>query len=329
MNEILRQKSLEQTLGNPLIQDQNNRRLIDGDLKNACLNPEFKVDSLSEQGTNTKNKKKVQFSMPLETPPESLSSKLSEIKEANLEEILHSLDEQDQPLGYIQIDSSGLDKNQESFEGKVEMNFNELLTALNDLRAHPAEWAKKLNTFNLLLALENSIDKNWGESQSKKKLIYSDASNLLKALAPLPPLKLNFSLSQAAQENADFLARNHSVTWEDPNYDSTLGRVSKYGNCESCNVAEISLKLGSTYDFQKTLLEMVIDEGVSKRTRRRKLFNPYFRYVGIACSKLHKSGELILDFIFASEGFQEKEELPVLVVKDVPNKDSSNVFLRY
>jgi uncharacterized protein YkwD len=120
-----------------------------------------------------------------------------------------------------------------------------------------------------------------------------EAVDFLRAMQPLPPLIASRGLSLAAQAHVDDQqsgAMGHTGSDNSQPWD----RMNRYGTWQD-GVAE-NIAYGG-YSTRGVVIQLIVDDGVPGREHRRNIFNPDYRFVGVACgthSRLHDM--CVMDF---------------------------------
>jgi uncharacterized protein YkwD len=156
----------------------------------------------------------------------------------------------------------------------------ELFQMLNDLRKKPKDYLSKLreslNHFKEKIYCkpdEAPIQTYEGDSAVK------EAIQFLMNQKPVQELTLNKDITQACRDHINDIGPK-GLTMHEGSDGSDIGeRIEKY--CEWDGATAENLDFG----FKKAeniLLNMIICDGVKERFQRMNLFNPEFKFVGIA-----------------------------------------------
>ena len=165
----------------------------------------------------------------------------------------------------------------------------ELFLQLNQLRANPSNFLSKLRDSSKYFK-----DKIYHVPDEAPIQTFEGASSLndaiqfLKKQKPLPELTLNKDISQACKDHLNDIGPKGLTTHEGSDGSNIGERIEKY--CEWDGATAQNLDFG----FKKPeniLLNMIIDDGVKERYQRLNLFNPEFKFVGIAIAP-HKEYEI-------------------------------------
>ena len=120
-----------------------------------------------------------------------------------------------------------------------------------------------------------------------------EAIAYLRSAAPVPALTLSHGLSRAARDHvADQQggAMGHSGSDGSEPWD----RMNRYGGWED-EVAE-NIAYGG-YSTQGVVIQLIVDDGVPGRQHRVNIFNPKYRFVGVACGSHARLHDIcVMDF---------------------------------
>ena len=121
----------------------------------------------------------------------------------------------------------------------------------------------------------------------------NEAIEYLRAMQPLPALRLSRGLSLAAQAHVDDQesgAMGHTGSDGSQPWD----RMSRYGAWQD-KVAE-NIAYGG-YSTRGVVIQLIVDDGLPDRQHRVNMFSPEYRFVGVACgthARLHDM--CVMDF---------------------------------
>jgi uncharacterized protein YkwD len=113
-----------------------------------------------------------------------------------------------------------------------------------------------------------------------------EAISFLSSVKPLPAVRLSRGLSLAAKAHVKdqqdgtmgHTGSDGSQPWD---------RMNRYGTWQD-NVAE-NISYGG-YSTRGVIIQLIVDDGVPSRGHRVNMFNPAYRFVGVACgahARLH------------------------------------------
>jgi hypothetical protein len=170
----------------------------------------------------------------------------------------------------------------------------EVLTELNLARSDPRQYAE------FLAAMRPYFDGNHFEHPGQAILItregapaFDEAVDFLRAVKPLPALIPSRGLSLAARAHVDDQqsgAMGHTGSDNSQPWD----RMNRYGSWRD-EVAE-NIAYGG-YSTRGVVIQLIVDDGVPDRQHRVNMFNPHYRFVGVACgthTRLHDM--CVIDF---------------------------------
>jgi hypothetical protein len=199
------------------------------------------------------------------------------------------------------------------------LDFCLLLDKLNDLRANPAEWSKKLMVIYFkpdTKHLNHKHEPDYSEGRS----LYKDAFRYLTLIKPLPPLAIDSALVSMAYDQAIHQAAVNSMSCVDGL--TVAQRAASHSMPADTQLAESSILIAEL-DYDVILLNMVVDDGVPSRGRRVNMFNPLYSKIGMAAAinPLHKG--FVVDFVYAGQSETGKQE--VFDINDRIDNHHSNV----
>ncbi|NJC40760.1 uncharacterized protein YkwD [Brevundimonas alba] len=174
----------------------------------------------------------------------------------------------------------------------------DLIEELNAARTDPAGYARKVRAFRALFRGdrierpgETAIVTNEGTAAVDEAIAF------LEAQAPLPALRGNPGLDQAAGEHATDQALSGAVAHTGADGSSPADRMRRRGRWSATGEA---IAYGPDR-AEDVILQLIVDDGVPDRGHRRILFNPVYGLVGSACAP-HRVWRrvCVLDFARAS-----------------------------
>jgi uncharacterized protein YkwD len=124
-----------------------------------------------------------------------------------------------------------------------------------------------------------------------------EAIRVVRAMKPVPALKLDKGLSQAARDHV--LDQGRTGQTEHIGSDSSLpqDRAERYGRVIGAveeNLAYAPIGLSGLQNIEA----LIIDDGVANRGHRRNIFDQDVHVVGIACGPhIHFGTECVIDFV--------------------------------
>ena len=150
----------------------------------------------------------------------------------------------------------------------------------NQLRQNPQSYIPKLKDY--LKYFRNKIYHPPGEDPIQTyegQDAFDDAISFLKSQKPVEPLELNEYITSACREHAYDIGEKGLTTHEGTTTKNISERLEKY--CEWDGACSESIDLGFK-SAENILINLLVDDGVSNRYQRLNLFNPKFKYIGIA-----------------------------------------------
>ena len=199
------------------------------------------------------------------------------------------------------------------------LDFCLLLDKLNDLRANPAEWSKKLMAIYFKPDTKH-LNHKYEPDYSEGRSLYKDAFRYLTLVKPLPPLAIDTTLVSIAYDQAIHQAAVNSMSCVDGL--TVAQRAASHSMPADTQLADSSILIAEL-DYDVILLNMVVDDGVPSRGRRVNMFNPLYSKIGMAAAinPLHKG--FVVDFVYAGQSETGKQE--VFDINDRIDNHHSNV----
>ena len=158
----------------------------------------------------------------------------------------------------------------------------EIFQVHNQLRQNPQHFIPILKDY--LKYFRNKIYHPPGEDPIQTyegAEAFEDAISFLKTQQPVEPLEYNDYIASACREHATDIGEKGLTSHEGSVTKNISERLEKY--CEWDGACSESIDLG----FKKAeniIINLLVDDGVSNRYQRLNLFNPKFKYIGIAVS---------------------------------------------
>lgn len=129
-----------------------------------------------------------------------------------------------------------------------------------------------------------------------------EAIDFLRAVQALPALTLSRGLSLAAKSHVDDQqggAMGHTGSDGSEPWD----RMNRYGSWQD-EVAE-NIAYGG-YSTRGVVVQLIVDDGVAGRQHRANMFNPKYRFVGVACGSHARLHDMcVMDF---AAGYSERND---------------------
>lgn len=189
----------------------------------------------------------------------------------------------------------------------------QILQEQNRVRTNPQSYIDKLkraeNFFKDKIfrhPAEIPIETNEGVNGVK------DAINFLSNLNPLPPLTPSDELTQAAQDHAADIGSKGLSTHEGSNGQGLCERIERYTEWDGA----IAENLEFCYKFAENIvMNLIIDDGSENKNQRSNLFDPNFKFVGVACEP-HKTFKICTVINYAN-GLHPIGEEPTDIVDSI------------
>lgn len=115
------------------------------------------------------------------------------------------------------------------------------------------------------------------------KKAWQETIAFLKKQAPLPAFTLHLGLCLSAMDHAIDLVEHDLFGHTSSNGDSFTKRIERRCgsvNCDSAENVAIKSKVPGMDLALKTVLSLIIDDGVASRGHRTNIFNPAYLFVG-------------------------------------------------
>lgn len=122
-----------------------------------------------------------------------------------------------------------------------------------------------------------------------------NAIEFLRSQEPVGALELQENLSQAAQDHVNDIGPKGLVSHDSSDGKNVSDRIEKYTEWEVACGENIDF---GTKNAQDILINLLVDDGYESRAHRKHLFNPAYKFVGIATGN-HKDYEImaVLDYV--------------------------------
>ena len=120
-----------------------------------------------------------------------------------------------------------------------------------------------------------------------------EAINFLRSTAPVPALRPSRGLSSAAKAHVRD-QRNGETGHTGSDGSQPWDRMNRYGVWQD-KVAE-NISYGG-YSTRGVVIQLIVDDGVPDRGHRMNMFNPEYRFVGVACGTHARFHDMcVMDF---------------------------------
>ena len=129
-----------------------------------------------------------------------------------------------------------------------------------------------------------------------------EAIRSLRSLKPVSPLCPSKGMTLGAKDHVRDLRTSEASQHKGSDGSQTWDRVNRYGTWQKIIGENISFGHNKARNIVVTLM---IDDGIPSRGHRKNIFNPDFRWVGVACGD-HPAYRTICVITFAG-GYREKD----------------------
>lgn len=165
----------------------------------------------------------------------------------------------------------------------------EVLAEVNYARAHPQEYARKLER----TASRGGVV-GYSEIGNEDVDALAEAIDFLRRQRPLPPLKPSEGLSAAARAHAYTQGRTYEVGHVSPS-GATLGqRLQAHGVWAGLAAEDISY---GYEDPGEVVRQLIVDSGVPNRGHRDNIFGAHYQAAGVSCAPHRAWGSMcVIDF---------------------------------
>lgn len=170
-------------------------------------------------------------------------------------------------------------------------------------RTEPAKFAEfvkdDINSF--ISDTEMPLYSNCYYRVNESKQTWIECYKFLMSQKPLSPLKLSETLTLAASDHAKDLAKTGMMGHTGSDGSSMADRISRRGQGQwmgsmAENVGSDFLVEGRNHAL-KTVMGLIIDDGVPSRGHRRNIFSPDTHYIGIYSAIQGDKILTVMDFL--------------------------------
>lgn len=152
-----------------------------------------------------------------------------------------------------------------------------------------------------------------------------NAINFLQAQKPIDELTFSSELASAAQDHAKDIGEKGLSSHEGSDGNGISDRVERYIEWDGA----IAENLDFCFKFAENIvMNLIIDDGSKLKHQRSNLFNPDFKFVGVACAK-HKTFKICTVIDYAKGLHAIGEEPPDIInsvqdyIEKTMNKENS------
>jgi uncharacterized protein YkwD len=156
---------------------------------------------------------------------------------------------------------------------------------LNLARTHPAAYAEYIEDFKkhyvgkyISIGEETQIVTREGVPAVNEAIAY------LKAVRPVPPLRVSRGLSHAARAHVNDQGPKGLVGHNGSDQSTPAERMNRFGTVKKAYGEVIEY---GNWTARRIVMGLIIDDGVKDRSHRKNIFNPVFRVVGVGFGPHH------------------------------------------
>jgi uncharacterized protein YkwD len=121
-----------------------------------------------------------------------------------------------------------------------------------------------------------------------------EAIEFLETVQPVDVLLPSRGLSLGAEAHVKDQSRSGALGHGGGDGSTSWDRMNRYGTWQYTAAENISY---GNNDARGVLIQLIVDDGTPNRGHRTNIFNPDYRYVGIACGPHHHFGLMcVMDF---------------------------------
>jgi hypothetical protein len=183
----------------------------------------------------------------------------------------------------------------DSAEGYLSKFEREVLDELNHARTHPLQYAgylAQLSRFFYGRELRRPGEVILITQEGLPAL--EEAIAYLETVQPVAPLIPSKGLSQGAADHARDQARNGALGHTGSDDSQPWERMNRYGVWQVAAAENISY---GDNDARGVLIQLIVDDGTPGRGHRTNIFNPDYRFVGVACGPHAQFGMMcVMDY---------------------------------
>jgi hypothetical protein len=127
-----------------------------------------------------------------------------------------------------------------------------------------------------------------------------EAIEFLESVQAVNTLAPSRGLSLGAREHVHDQSRSGALGHGGSDGSTSWERMNRYGTWQYAAAENISY---GNNDARGVLIQLIVDDGTPSRGHRANIFNPDYRFVGIACGPHHHFGQMcVMDF---AGGYEE------------------------
>lgn len=171
----------------------------------------------------------------------------------------------------------------------------QVIIELNRARSNPAGYAKKLEDFKrhyvgmyIYFAGRTQVKTQEGVAA------VNEAIEFLKSTAPVPLLRVSRGLCAAAKVHAEDQGPKGLVSHEGSDKSTPDERMNRFGRWGQAYGENIEY---GNFTAEEIVMQLIINDGVPKRSHRKNIFNPLYGVVGVSFGPHHRYGQMcVIDF---------------------------------
>lgn len=164
-----------------------------------------------------------------------------------------------------------------------------VLAEVNYARTHPADYARELRKRAYVGGVVGS-----SEIGNEDVEALQDAIEFLMEQRPLPPLRPNEALAEAARAHASAQGRTDQVGHTSPGGEGLSERLHRHGVWAGLAAEDISY---GYRDPREVVRQLIIDSGVPNRGHRENIFGAHYQAAGVSCAPHRQWGAMcVIDF---------------------------------
>lgn len=178
----------------------------------------------------------------------------------------------------------------------------EVVNELNFARTRPAEYARHLEQLKAhFKGMDYHPPGRNALTTFEGWAAVEEAINFLRAAKPIAPLEVSRGMCSGAGELVKDQNKSGSTGHKGADGSFCEQRVTRFGSW-SGGIGE-NLSYGK-YSARERVINLLVDDGVSNRGHRRRIFDPSFKVAGVACGDHPSMGSMCV--ITLAGGFSDK-----------------------
>jgi uncharacterized protein YkwD len=173
-----------------------------------------------------------------------------------------------------------------------------IIREMNQARANPRDYADQLEA--LKPYYEGRLFRRPGEIPIRTQeglSAVNEAIRALRAMDPKPSLRPSRGMSQAARDLVEDQGPRGGTGHIGGDRSTPFERMNRYGRWRGSAAENISYGPDTA---EQVVLQLIIDDGVPDRGHRENIFNPGFRWTGVACGPHATYGQICV-MVYAND----------------------------